>query len=226
MNIFTLLCSLLCNFYMLEAAIFFAQKNYFFGSSFIISAGIFMYFIMHNPFEYFSRVISENVQNTIIMNPIVISDDTDLDKEWYAEARVQTPDSLMGFIKHLMYDYRHSYSSIVYALSAGAVATCWAMNKSPQGGISGFQASAIMWEFLKAWMSMDGPLKLTRYDDMLYPQYDYKFEKTITRSTWAYLQDQAEKRLKEGGSTHPNVKKHWESIVAGEIPFGYTVVED
>ena len=58
---------------------------------------------------------------------------------------------------------------------------------------------------------------------MLYPQYEDKFEKTIRSNTWRALQEQAKKNLEDSEHVHPAVIAHWESIVRGEVPFGYKV---
>jgi hypothetical protein len=65
---------------------------------------------------------------------------------------------------------------------------------------------------------------------MLYPQYDNKFEKTITPYICEAIQKAAKEQLAEDGThgyyAHPNVRAHWESIVAGNVPFGYSVKDD
>lgn len=62
---------------------------------------------------------------------------------------------------------------------------------------------------------------------MLYPQHADKFEKTITSKCFKKLQDEAANRLKEDFSfAHPDVVKHWQSIVDGVVPFGYKVSDD
>ena len=33
-------------------------------------------------------------------------------------------------------------------------------------------------------------------------------------------------KVKQGREAHPDVIKHWESIVAGNVPFGYKIKED
>ena len=68
-------------------------------------------------------------------------------------------------------------------------------------------------------------LKLVNYDDMLYPQYAYLFAPVISQTVWKNLQAQAEKLLQEheGEYVHPNVRMHWQRIVDGNVPFGYTV---
>ena len=59
------------------------------------------------------------------------------------------------------------------------------------------------------------------YDDMLYPQYDDKFDKTINTHTFNTLQNEAKKLLED--TAHPVVKAHWQSIVDGVVPFGYKI---
>ena len=60
------------------------------------------------------------------------------------------------------------------------------------------------------------------FDDMLYPQCDYKFDKTIDSYTFNTLQNEAKKLLEED-SAHPLVMAHWQSIVDGAVPFGYKI---
>lgn len=136
-----------------------------------------------------------------------------------------TLDKLPEFINHLLNDYTHDYGTICHAIAAGAVATAWAMNNDPHGGITGFQAGAVMWEFVRNWMHEDGPMKLVRYDTMLYPQYEDHYDKVISKSTFDYLQEKARENL-ERGEAHPSVMAHWQSIVDGNVPFGYSIKED
>lgn len=156
-----------------------------------------------------------------------ITEEEGLQKEWYKEARDMTMEKLPAFLKKLTEEYNHDYGTICHAIASAAIGAAWAVERTPQGGITGFQAGAIMWEFITHWMSdYEGkPLKLLDYSNMLYPQYDDKFAATIPQSTWEYLQKEAKKHLKETKDAHPNVKAHWESIVKGNIPFGYTVKE-
>ena len=148
-------------------------------------------------------------------------------EKWYEEAKEQTLETLPVFMKKIL-DEPQSYESIVEAIAACAVGAAWAADHSPNGGITGFQGSCVMWRFIQYWMRMEEgePLKLVRYNEMLYPQYNYKFAKTISGDTWDWLQEQADKCLNENGYAHPDVIAHWKSIVNGVIPFGYTVEED
>ena len=152
-----------------------------------------------------------------------INEEMHVEKEWFKEAKEQTVETLPQFINHLMNDYRHDYGTICHALSAAALAAVYAADKSPQGGITGFQASFIMWDFIKQWMYPHNEcgLRLIDYDDMLFPQYQDKFEKIISPDTWNKIQEQARKYAGENDIVHSNVLAHWKSIINGEIPFGY-----
>lgn len=156
-----------------------------------------------------------------------ITEEMKVHEEWYKEAKNQTIESLPAFVNHLMNDYNHDYGTICHALTAGAIATMWAMNNHEQGGITGFQAGAIMWEFIRHWNYDHNKcgLKMVNYDNMLYPQYEDKFQKTITPDTWKALQKEAEAKLQESEGAHPAVKEHWERIKAGKLPFGFSVSE-
>jgi hypothetical protein len=155
-------------------------------------------------------------------------------EQWYAEAKDVTLETLPTFL-HKLAAYPHSYSSIVWALTAGAVAACWALDRTPNGGITGFQAGGVMWEFIRQWgFDMKGPLKLTKYKHMLYPQYEHQFQKTVSKDVWDQLQKMAKEKLAEKvdedglplGHAHPDVLRHWQSIVEGNVPFGYVITED
>ena len=83
------------------------------------------------------------------------------------------------------------------------------------------------WKFVPA-ISMLGNVIIPskHYDNMLYPQYEEKMDKTIRKSNWDYIQSEAKKNLENTPYAHPNVIKHWQSIVDGIVPFGYRVIDD
>jgi hypothetical protein len=146
---------------------------------------------------------------------------------WYAEARKQTLKRLPAFLEKLA-GHKHDYNTICYACGAAAVAATWAIERSPSGGITGFQAGAIMWEFITEWMGeQDKPLRLVKYENMLYPQYEREFDKIISQETADWLKAEAQKRLNDRADdgAHPAVVAHWRSITAGNLPFGYRVGE-
>lgn len=145
--------------------------------------------------------------------------------EWEERARNMTLKELPEFLNHLMNDYKHCYGTVCHAIAIGSVATAWAMDKEEQGGITGFQGSAVMFEFIKKWdfLYKNVPFKMVSFENMLYPQYSDRFQKIITNKTWEYLQTKAKKNLEERGMVHPDVEAHWKSIVDGIVPFGYIV---
>ena len=223
-----------------------------------------------------------------------ITEEMKIHEVWYKEAKDMTLEGLPEFINHLMNDYGHDYGTICHAMAAGGIATMEAMNNSDQGGITGFQAGAIMWEFIRNWRYRNNKtgLKLVDYDRFLYPQYEESFRKNIGAYTWAAIQKEAAAQIKEADEQHEKylvasekyeqdivvftekhpdysenpktyehlsfgnvaewdeeyskikngfefaptkpydgpygnvVYKHWQSIVEGIIPFGYTVVDD
>jgi len=70
-----------------------------------------------------------------------------------------------------------------------------------------------------------------RYDDMLYPQYENRFAKTITKGLMESLIEEAKKHIAEHESNpksmvHPEVLAHWKKIAQGIPPFGYKVVDE
>lgn len=150
---------------------------------------------------------------------------TNIPEEWYAEAKKQTLETLPQYMTHILNDFPLDYNTIVYAVSACALAAAYAADNSPRGGITGFQAGFVMWEFIRQWCYPNNKcgLKIVDYDDMLYPQYRDKFEKRITEDEWHLLKKQAEFLLANEKFVHPNVKQHWENISAGIIPFGYEI---
>ena len=165
---------------------------------------------------------------------------TEADKEelvgWLKEANDQTVDSLPTFLNHLQNDYSHDYGTICHAMVAAAMSAIKIIDSGPQGGITGFQAGAVMWMFIREWMQDNSPMKMVKYRDMLYPQSEDKFAKTISKSAWEWIQTEANKniaeavqhKLKTGDDpmVHADVLAHWKSIINGDVPFGFTVKED
>ena len=143
-----------------------------------------------------------------------------------------TPETLPQFIEDVMSDpHVDDYGGICVAIGMIAAASAWAMNRHPgaRGGITGFQAGAVMWEFIRHWDSSivgECGARIQRFDDLLYPQYAEKFT-TISRSTADLVQDRARVLLEEksAGEVHPNVRAHWQVLAAGQPPFGIRVAD-
>lgn len=166
------------------------------------------------------------------MDKVVITEEMHLEKEWFEQAREQKLETLPEFMNHILNDYCHSYGTICHAISACALAAAWAANNSNQGGITGFQAGCVMWDFIRQWSYSSNKcgLAIINYDKMLYPQYENRFcKKTISPYTWASLQKRARELLEEtnaGELAADRVIEHWQNIVNGIVPFEYTVEED
>ena len=175
----------------------------------------------------------ENKSNEI--KAITEEDNREDIEQWFADAKEQTFETLPEFIRHVMNDYIHDYGTVVHAIGACAVATAWACNRmdGARGGITGFQASFVMWDFVRRWSYNNNKcgLRLVDFDNLLYPQYADRFAHTIPKSTWESVQKQAKEELGKRDSEKPfapvnRVVEHWKSIAAGNVPFGLTVVDD
>lgn len=153
-------------------------------------------------------------------------DDEELEKirtEWMAKAEAVKSIEDVSLAIDQMTKYQHDYSTCVYAVASAALAA--ATYVSRQLGITGFQASCVVWDFIDGWGVFEkGPKKLLSYENMLYPQYGHKFDKVINEATWKWIQESAQKLIDDRHSgVHPAVLAHWQSIVAGNVPFGFTV---
>lgn len=156
-----------------------------------------------------------------------ITEEMHLEKEWFEHTdEIKTIDQLTEFINHVLGDYEHDYGTVCHAIGAAAVATAW--YGAHVEGITGFQAGFVMWDFIMHWTKTSNKcgMKLVDYDDFLYPQYQYKFEKTISRDAWRSIQEQAKKNLESNEAACFEVRNHWHNIVSGIVPFGYKVEDD
>lgn len=162
------------------------------------------------------------------MKKIKITEANHLENEWLEQAETQTLETLPEFINHLMNDYEHDYGTIIKATAAAMIATFNACNHSEQGGFTGFQVDFIPWLMINEfWGTSKVGRKIINFDDMLFPQYADKFEKTIPPKTWKNLQDRAKELMKEPAEHfHPSVRDHIWKIAAGQIPFGYKIKDE
>ena len=159
-----------------------------------------------------------------------INEEMHIEKEWFAEAKKQRLMTLPDFINHVMNDYEHDYGTVCHAIAACALAATWAANNEDgaRGGITGFQAGFVMWDFIRQFMYEDNKcgLRIIDYDKMLYPQYEDFFGKHISPEVHDALMKRSEELLKEKDHVHPDVIKHWKAIATGHMPFGYVVAKD
>ena len=137
---------------------------------------------------------------------------------------IKTFEDLTAFLKDIEENYNCGYGEAPRAMAQASVAVAWYL--ADKFGITGFQAGFVMWDFIRDWIKTNNKcgLKLVDYDDMLFPQYGYKYEKTISSDTWADIQKEAKNKLENDSErAHPSVVAHWKSIVDGVVPFGYTI---
>ena len=150
-------------------------------------------------------------------------DELALAKQWYAESQKQTLETLPAFMRKVL-GRKHSYGTICRAVTACALGAARAADHSEHGGITGFQAGCIMWDFVTEWLSVKGPARMLRYEHMLFPQYEQDFDKTVSKDTAEYLKTEARKMLAEEQKfLDERVRKHWEMLAEGKLPWGYKV---
>lgn len=137
--------------------------------------------------------------------------------------KIESIEDLKNLIKEVTDNFDYDYG--VSARSVGAICTVVAKYFCKEWGITHFQASCVTWDFIMSFLITDNKcgMRLVNYDDMLYPQYYYKFQKTISSATWNDLQKTAKECLEKRKNASPIVIKHWQSIVDGIVPFGYVV---
>ena len=138
---------------------------------------------------------------------------------------IKTFDDLVNYLQNVKEKYNCGYGEAPRAIAQAALATAWYL--AGDFGITRFQAGFVMWDFIFGWTLTSNTCgaKLVDFDNLLYPQYYDKFDKTIRPDLWELVQKEAKKRLEERDEVHPAVKEHWESIVKGVVPFGFVVKE-
>jgi hypothetical protein len=192
----------------------------------------------NSPEEAINTVSAEYAEFDPDPNKIILDEEKDknLIESWYIDAKKQSINTLPDFINHIINGYTHDYGSIVHAIGACCVATAWATNRMEGacGGITGFQASFVMWDFIRHWRYPTNKLglKLIDYDDMLYPQYAENFDKVMTSEQFEELRKEAVQKLedldleKESFGYSSPVIAHWKDIASGNPPFGYRIKDE
>ena len=172
---------------------------------------------------------ADKVDNTYELMHRLVDDETIT--QWQKKAKdVRSTQELKEFLDSIL-EVDHDYNSIEEGFIAGLTATMKAMDRHKNGGITGFQAGWIVHKFMEKELLITCPWRTQRYNDMLYPQYENKFEKTISKEVWDWLQKEAKSKLKELKDSnvefkpHPDVVNHWKKIADGFVPFDYQVDE-
>lgn len=127
-----------------------------------------------------------------------ITEEMKIQNEWYKEAKKQTVETLPEFVRHLTEDYSHDYGTICHAVAAAGIAAMCAVDNSPTGGITGFQAGCIMWQVIREWNFQNNKtgLKILDYDKLLYPQYKASFI-SISSKIWESVKKEAQNKINQ-----------------------------
>lgn len=148
-------------------------------------------------------------------------DDKELMQAWKEKAeKVQTKEEMITFIDD-MASYEHDYGSIVHACFNAMQAAFNYVNRSPAGGITGFQAGCLGHMLIQEYFMMKPPYRLLDYNNLLYPQYAYEFEKIIQQDVWDVLQQKAKEEYEKFSGGSERVKAHLKSVADGHLPFGF-----
>lgn len=143
---------------------------------------------------------------------------------WYGEAYKMDLDRLPEFLRRMLISKPDGHDGILHALVAGALATVVAMSKAYAAPIDEANADKLMYRFISRWRGITGPIRLLRFEHMLYPAFKQGFEPVISADTWAWLQDEAARKLIKAKAPRVEWKWHWQRIAQEkEVPFGWKV---
>lgn len=149
-------------------------------------------------------------------------------KEMAANVKTKADlDELLEFV----IGHKHSYSTIVNGMSSAMLGVFRYIDGTPQGGITGMQASFLGWSMLRHFLCLEGAVSLVRYENLLFPQYDHTFGKLMSRSTWNSLVADAKERLtkltgEQAREMSQAVYQRWQTIAEGVLPNGFELKED
>lgn len=137
------------------------------------------------------------------MEKKAITEEMKLQDEWYKRAKDMKLDDFPEFFRELTEDYAHDYGTVCHAMAAVGLAAMRAFNNSAVGGITGFQSGAVMWQVIyhMNYENNKCGLRLLDMDNLLYPQYEYKF-RTIDSDTWEAVQKEVRNEIYESELEH------------------------
>lgn len=146
---------------------------------------------------------------------------------WEKEiAAINGPHDLLRFLRKLTDEFEHSSKSLCEAYLYAMLGAARLISLGKDMRLTAEEAAAIMWGFIAKWMDWDDPIKLQRFSLMLFPNMEKMFDRVMFTEQMDWLQERA-RQLKEQIKDAPeDVIKHWDSIIAGIPPFGYSVVPE
>ena len=162
-----------------------------------------------------------------VKKKVTVEECRGLNEEGMRDAQLpwpRTQEELLAQIDMLV-SRTHDCGTSVYAMSMGALAAFHYV--SHKLGVTGFQASCADMDFIARTRHWEYGGRVLDYGDLLYPQYEYKFDEVdfwpLIHANIKPLAKAARKKLAEAGTVNPDVKAHWERIVEienGEMPSG------
>ena len=142
----------------------------------------------------------------------------------YELAKQQTPETIGKFITDVMTMDDIDYATVVDCIAACAIAGAAAANNHKNGGITGFQAGYVMWQFIRNYMYEHNKcgLRMIDWDKMLYHQDESSFDKVIPQNVFERLQNQAKEEIQIKWLSEKQ-KQHLQNIIDDIPPFGYSI---
>jgi len=144
---------------------------------------------------------------------------------WYAEAGTMTLDKLPDFLRMMLCAKPDRELGIYHAFVAGALATIIAMATANAQPLTAQASDRVMFIFITRWKGIIGPIKLLRFEAMLYPALKSSFDSVMSCEVWGYLQGRAQRLLLDPKQKRQAWREHWTRIVTGTVPFGWKLEE-
>jgi hypothetical protein len=145
--------------------------------------------------------------------------------DMYKEASIQTLPTLALFLIKMADEGKKDPLLTGTCVAAAAMAAGNVMGKliNPSG-ITGSQANDAMWKFIAQWAGEEGPMRLQRFYEILYPPFAAQFTH-IPEFIWNKVKAKALKKL-EQTIAEPELREWWKKIADGNIPEGIQVAKD
>lgn len=141
---------------------------------------------------------------------------------------VDTEKKLMDFYKKIEKEEINK-ENVSTAIAAFILAAGNLMVKKHADLMDKNVAAGIFWAFLRHWLPefSYAPLRILVYEDLLFPSpQTEKNYKTITKDIQDWLKQRAKSYLENNKDAPEELKKHWQAVVDGHIPFDLELEED
>lgn len=147
-------------------------------------------------------------------------------KELEERAHDITFDTLNKFINELQNNSFDTNEELTGLIALAGVAATQAMRTHFNQVGTRAQDMRIAMIYLHGILKLDCPIKITLFDEMLFPNNDLRFEKIIPPTVFQYLQNRANFILNDeelSTKCPPEVIEHLESIIRGHVPYGFQI---